>query len=159
MRFVKLKDIIEMLDFHMDGWKQFYNKKTGKFTDVQVEYLGIAEELEDKDNLDEYMDWEQDAIKEAIEIVENWKDYIELPDEYEVNEYSIMEQFCYSIENQRLSNSLCNAISGRGAFRRFKDAIIQYDLEDSWYTYKHKALCKIARNWCEHNNIPLVEEQ
>ncbi|AGL00541.1 UPF0158 family protein [Desulfoscipio gibsoniae] len=158
MKPVKLNDIVEYLDCLMDGWKRYYNKKTGQITEIQVEYLAIAEESGEEDDFSENSDWEQEAIKEAIDIIDNWDDYIELPDKYEIHEYSIMEKFCYSIENERLSNKLCNAISGRGAFRRFKDAIIRYDLEDSWYAYKHKSLSQIARDWCEVNNIPLLKE-
>jgi len=69
-----------------------------------------------------------------------------------------MEEFCNSIEDARLGNKLCNAISGRGAFRRFKDLIIRHDLEDSWYAYKHQSIVQIAREWCEDNKIPLVDE-
>jgi hypothetical protein len=158
MKAVKLKDIIEKLDFQIDGWKQYYNKKTGIFVEIQEEYLGIAEELDEEEDFGGYKDWEQEAIEEAIDITENWDDYIELPDKYEIHEYSIMEHFCYSLEDERLSNKLCNAISGRGAFRRFKDIIVRYNLEDSWYSYKYKALCKVARDWCEYNKIPFVEE-
>ncbi|MEW6625142.1 hypothetical protein P378_12105 [Desulforamulus profundi] len=158
MKYVVLNDIVEKLDCLMDGWKLYYSKKTGKITEIQAEYLGVAEELDEEDDFSEYKEWEREAIEEAIDIIENWDDYIELPDKYEIHEYSIMEQFCYSIEDERLSNKLCNAISGRGAFRRFKDAIIRYNLEDSWYAYKYKVLCKVARDWCEHNEIPFKEK-
>ena len=96
--------------------------------------------------------------QEAIDIIENWHDYIKLPDKYEIHEYSIMEKFCYSIEDARLSNKLCNIISGRGAFRRFKDAIKRYNLEESWYAYRDEALREIARDWCQDNELPFVEE-
>lgn len=158
MKSETLNEIVKYLDCLVDGCKLYYNKKTGQISEIQVEYFGIAEESDEEDDFSEYKDWEQAAIKEAIGIIESWDDYIELPDKNEIHEYSIMEQFCYSIEDERLSNKLCNAISGRGAFRRFKDAIIRYDLEDSWYTYKHNSLCEIARDWCEDNKIPLVKE-
>ena len=118
----------------------------------------MPRELGNEDDIGQYEDWEQESIKEAIEIIENWNDYIELPDKNEIHEYNIMEKFCYSIEDERLSNKLCSVISGRGAFRRFKDAINRYDLEDSWYAYKDKILYKIARDWCEVNKIPFTEE-
>jgi len=142
----------------MDGWKVYYNKKTGEITEVQVECLAIVEDSDEEDDFSEYSGWEREAINEAIDILNNWDDYIELPDRYEIHEYSIMEEFCNSIEDARLSNKLCNAISGRGAFRRFKDLIIRHDLEDSWYAYKHQSIVQIAREWCEDNKIPLVDE-
>lgn len=158
MKAIVLKEIVDKLDCNTDSWKIYYNKKTGEIVEIQVEYLGIAEELDEEYDISEYEDWEQESIKEAIDIIENWDDFIELPDKYEIHEYSIMEKFCYSIEDERLSNKLCNAISGRGAFRRFKDAIKRYTLEDTWYAYKYKTLCEIARDWCENNKIPFSEE-
>jgi Uncharacterised protein family (UPF0158). len=153
MKPISLRQIAESLDFFMDNWKSYLNKKTGEIIEIQIEYLSIAEESEDDDDFSEYEDWEQDSIRDAITILENWSDFVELPDKEEVNEYSIMEDFCYSLNNDKLSNKLCNAISGKGAFRRFKDVIYQHDIENDWYAYKHKALCEIARKWCEFHKI------
>ena len=158
MKPLLLKDIVDKLDCLTDSWKIYYNKKTGKITEIQLEYLAIAEELDEEDDIGEYADWEQESIKEAIDIIENWHDYIKLPDKYEIHEYRIMENFCYSIEGARLSNKLCNVISGRGAFRRFKDAIRRYDLEESWYAYRDEALRDIAKDWCQDNEILFVEK-
>jgi len=152
MKSVRLKEIVNRLDCFVDGWNCYLNKKTGDIVEIQMEYLSIAEESED-DDLSEYEDWEQDAIREAVDVVENWGDYIELPDREEVNEYRIMENFCYSQEDDKLRNKLCYAIDGKGAFRRFKDAIIQHGVEEEWDSYKDETLCEIARAWCEFNQI------
>lgn len=50
---------------------------------------------------------------------------------------------------------LCNAISGNGAFRRFKDIIERYDIENQWYDYRDKSLKKLAVDWCNENNIQI----
>lgn len=155
---VIIKNIVDTLDCLMDEWKYFLNKKTGDIMEIQIEYLSIAEESEENEDFSSYQDWEQDSIMKALMILENWNDYIELPDKYEIHEYSIMESFCYSICDEKLSDMLCNAISGKGAFRRFKDAIIRHDLENEWYAYKFETLCRIAREWCDFNKIPFVEE-
>lgn len=150
---VSLKEIADRLDCLMDEWHYYLNKKTGEIVEIQTEYLSIAEDSEDGDDFSEYKDWEQDSIRDALIILENWNDFVELPDKEEVNEYEIMEDFCYSQEDDKLRNKLCNAINGRGAFRRFKDLISQFGMENNWYAYKYEALCKIARDWCEFNNI------
>lgn len=67
------------------------------------------------------------------------------------------EDYCYSQEDEKLRDKLCYAIDGKGAFRRFKDLIIRYGLEDDWDAYRFKALCEIAREWCEFNNIEYKE--
>jgi hypothetical protein len=45
------------------------------------------------------------------------------------------------------------AIDGRGAFRRFRNALNYHGIENDWYDYKFEALCRIAREWCEFHKI------
>ena len=80
-----------------------------------------------------------------------------MPDSFEINEYSIMEKFCYSIESQKISNLLLNAIQGRGAFRRFKDVIIRYNIENMWYAFKENEYKQIAIEWCDRNKISYIK--
>lgn len=56
------------------------------------------------------------------------------------HEYSIMERFCYEIKDAELSSELLFQIRGSGAFQRFKYAIHRYNIADSWYRYRQKAL-------------------
>ena len=153
MKLVSLKEIADQLDCFVDEWKHYLNKKTGDIVEIQMEYLSIAEESGDDDDFSEYKDWEQDAIREAVEMVENWVDYVELPDREEVNEYRIMENFCYSREDDKLRNKLCYAIDGRGAFSRFRDTIIKLGIEKEWDSYKYEKVCEIVREWCEFHEI------
>ena len=155
---IKIEELIDKLDFQMEVCRQFFIKETGQFVEIQEHYLGIAEELDEDDDMSEYEDWEQEQIKAAIDLFENEESYIELPDQYDINEYSIMEDFCYSIEDENLRNALCIAISGKGAFRRFKDTISRSGVKDHWYAYKHKALGQVARDWCEVHEVPYHEE-
>ncbi|MFZ3129946.1 MAG: hypothetical protein WA125_02305, partial [Desulfosporosinus sp.] len=55
MKPVSLKEIVDRLDFLMDEWKYYLNKKTGDIVEIQMEYLSIAEESED-DDFSEYED-------------------------------------------------------------------------------------------------------
>ena len=64
-----------------------------------------------------------------------------------------MEQFSLSIEDQEISESLYNAIHGRGAFRFFKDSIHRFGIADQWYKYRDAALKRIAIDFCEANSI------
>lgn len=153
MKPVSLKEIADQLDCLMDEWNYYLNKKTGEIVEIQTEYMSVAEELEDDADLSEYLNWEQEAIREAVSVLENWEDYVELPDKEEVNDYRIMKNFCYSQEDEKLRNKLFYAINGRGAFRRFKDLMIQYGLEEDGAAYKYEALCEIAREWCEFHEI------
>ncbi|SPF56267.1 conserved hypothetical protein [Candidatus Desulfosporosinus infrequens] len=153
MRPVSLKEIVNLLDCFLEEWNYYLNKKTGEIVEIQIEYLSIAEESEDDDDFSEYEDWEQAAIREAVDMVENWGDYVELPDQEEVNQYRIMENFCFSQEDEKLRHKLCEAIDGKNAFSRFRDAIVKTGIEKEWDSYKHETLCEYAREWCEFHEI------
>jgi len=156
MKPVKLKDIVDEMEMQMDEYHKYLNKETGEIVTVSTEELTIAEESEEDDDFSEYPDWQRDSIKDALDVIVNWENYIELPDKWEINEYDIMEEFCGSIRNDRISNVLYTAIQGRGAFRRFKDAIIRFEVEDDWYKFREEALKQIAIEWCEENEIKYI---
>ena len=104
-----------------------------------------------------YLEWQQEDMISAIDVVENFENYIELPTKDEINEYDIMEEFCLTISDQRKQDSLLRAIRGKGAFRRFKDRIIELDIENQWYVYRGEQLKQIAIEWCRDNHINYVE--
>ncbi|MEH7302773.1 UPF0158 family protein [Neobacillus drentensis] len=59
--------------------------------------------------------------------------------------------------DQRKQDCLLRAIKGKGAFRRFKDNIIDLGLEDQWYSYRSKCYKEIAIEWCRENNIEFID--
>lgn len=156
MKPVKLKDIVDEMEIQMDEYKKYFNKETGKIITVTTEELSIAEESEEDDDFSEYQDWQRDSIMDALDVLDNWENYIELPDKWEINEYDIMEVFCGSVKNERISNDLFSVIQGRGVFRRFKDAICRYGIEGDWYKFHDEALKNIAIQWCEDNEIVYI---
>lgn len=155
MKPVKLQDIVDEMEMQMDECHKYLNTEIGEIITVSSEDLGIAEESDEDDDFSEYPDWQRDSINEALDVLMNWGSgkYIELPDKWDIHEYSIMEGFCGYVGNDRIGNALYSAIQGRGAFRRFKDAVFRYGIEDSWYKFRDDALKKLAIEWCKHNNV------
>ncbi len=155
MEKVKLQDIIDEMEIQMDEHHKYLNTETGKIITISSEDLDIAEDSEEDDDFLEYPDWQRESIDAAIDVLINWCSgkYIELPSKWDINEYRIMEAFCGFISNDKISTGLYSAIRGRGAFRRFKDAIFRYGVEDSWYQFRYEAFKKLAIEWCEHNKV------
>jgi len=147
---VKLDDIIEGLEFQTDESHSFLDKRTGKVVTISYEEMKAAENDKPIENFPE---WQQDLIKIAKEIVAETGDYIHLPTKFDINEYRIMEDFCWSIEDAEMRETLCNLIKGSGAFRRFKDAIKDFGIENDWYKYRDDALKQIAIEWCQEHGI------
>lgn len=151
---VFIEDIADKLDGSDEVWRAYLNKKNGKIIEVTSEYLNVVEELDEgEDILNRYLDWEREFIEAAIEVTENWSDYVELPSQFEIKEYSIIEDFIEELEDDQKRIILSKIIQGRGAFRRFKDKIYELDMESIWFSYRQKALCQIAEEWCEDNDI------
>ena len=151
---VKLSDIIEGLEFQSEESFSFLNTKTGEVV-LMTEYAMRA--AEENEPLEEVPDWEKELVSIAREILAESGQYIQLPTKYDIDEYSIMERFCMSLDNQEIGDILYNLISGSGAFRRFKDAIYRYGIEDEWHSYHDKAMKEIAIEWCRENNIEFEE--
>lgn len=154
MKPVKVQDLVDVFDCRTQETQYYLNIKTGGIVAVEDEYMRIVWDEEEDNYYREFQEWEKECIRQAGLIVENEDDFVSLPEEFEINEYQIMEQFCFSVEDERLSAKLCDLIQGRGAFRRFKDAIYRYGVADQWYEFKEKELRKIARDWCKENEIP-----
>ncbi len=146
---VKLQDIIDGMEAQSGEYNNYLNKKTGEVVGITLEELWAAE---DEDDLDGFLDWQQERIKIAEEIITT-RDYIPLPSEYDIHEYNIMEKFCLAIEDKELSDRMYYSIKGSGAFRRFKDNIYRYDIADDWYDYRAQAFRRMAIDWCERNDI------
>ena len=150
---VKLKDIIEGLEFLTDEGSSYLNTTTGEVVYVTTEELRAAEE---EQPLEDFPEWQHDAIHIAKDIVET-DHYLQLPDRFEIHEYSIMERFCLSVDDEDLREDLCDAIRGRGAFRRFKDRMQAYGIAEAWYRYRDEALREIAVAWCEVHGLQYTE--
>lgn len=88
---------------------------------------------------------------------DEFEESIMLPSKYEIHEYSMMEDFIETIDDVKLYNQLCIAITGPGSFRRFKDTCINFEIIEDWYKFRDKKYREIAINWCKENNIDYKE--
>jgi hypothetical protein len=152
---VKLSDIIEVIVFQSDEISSYLNKKTGEIVTLTEDDIKAAE---NQDTLEEYPEWQHENIKIASHFLDHEEDFIGLPTKYDVHEYQIMERFCLSLKNRGISEALYRAIKGKGAFRRFKDDIIRFDIEDDWYKYREEAMKQVAIDWCELNQIEFKDK-
>ena len=147
---IKIEDIIEQFEIQNEEMNSFYNKKTEELYTVFEEDLLSAEEGE---NIGVYSGEPLDKEREILES----DDWIQLPDQFDIHEWKIMENFCYSLEDNTLKNELLDAIHGTGAFRMFKSIIRRKGIEDQWFSFRHQAFKEIAAEWCEANGIEWEE--
>ena len=147
---VKLSEIAEAIDFDSEESLSLLNIKTGKVCSFQKEYLSVAEDEED---LSDFVDWEQEEILRAKKYLKKPNDYIGLPSKFDLNEYSIMENFIIEVPSEKQKEVLFNAIKGKGAFAKFRKGVEQFNLLEKWNEYDNNALTEFAKNWCRENEI------
>jgi len=146
---VKLQDIVDEMVMDFPDQLRLIHITSGKVFSLLQEFLTDVEYGKPYDDLPE---WHQEQIFLAIDLLENEDNYISLPTQFDINEYGMMKDFCFMQKGSR-QNELLNAIKGKGAFRRFKDRIYDFDLEDAWYTFRDECYQQIAIDFCKQHGL------
>jgi hypothetical protein len=150
---IQLRAIVDALEIQGAETKSYLNRQAGEVVTVSREEMSAAEEGAD---LEDFPAWQQEMIRQAIDILDT-DHYVELPDQREIHEWSIMRDFCGSVQDGRVYDALLDAVHGKGAFHRFKDTLLRYGIEQKWYQFHTEALQKIAKDWLEANEIAYQE--
>jgi Uncharacterised protein family (UPF0158) len=164
---VSLRDLVDELQMLPNEGTAYLNKVTGKVITLTDDVVAMAEmdnefedELEDiNDDIgSEVPDLETQFYQEVKKVLAFDPDYLKLPIKFEIDEYEIMERFCLSIPDGKVSDVLLGKIRGSGAFRRFKDTIYEYGMEKDWFKYRDEAYKEIAIAWLESNGIAYSDD-
>ena len=126
---VKLSEIVEYIDFGSTDAMSFYNELTGEFYYYHEGFTDNDRDLDEE---------------------EGW---LRLPNQRDANEYEMMSDFSGMVRNARKRDQLEIALSGRGAFRRFKDAVDREGIANKWYAFRDRRYLEFARDWCDENGI------
>ncbi len=132
---VFLECIAEKLGEISDHWEQHLNTATGEFVALSDGlYIETDEELAD--------------------IIYSSCDYVRLPNQYDIHEYKIMENFAEATPDVYKRKQLFHALNGKKPFRHFKDTLNFTGLVEAYYAFRFLTFLEIAREWCEQNDIP-----
>jgi hypothetical protein len=72
-------------------------------------------------------------------------------------QYRWMERFIASAEETEIRNKLVQAIDGKGAFRRFKDVLMNYPVDrERWFTFRSERLRACMEAWMTAHGIDPV---
>jgi hypothetical protein len=134
---VSKQDLIDAYSSNPDQMRHYLNLKTGHVA-------AIAED-------DEFM------MDDPEDVLYN-DDYIELPQTTSHEGYQNMEDFIETVADSTLQKMLSIAIQGKGAFRRFKDVLLDYpDERQRWFDFESAAQMKRIQRWLDAHEIELVE--
>ncbi len=138
---IKLSELIQTLEFQVEDSNSYYDMETGKVHSVW----------------DGMIDGKR-APKEEIEAFDDEDRYLFLPSVDTTDEYEIMRDYVYSLPEGKLQSRLFQAISGRGAFRRFRETLEDLGREDDWERYHDAKIEEIGREWAQSNEIEVEED-
>ena len=115
---------------------------------VTGEVLFVSEYLDDE---------EKSELKDRIE--EDVDRYEQIPKAESHEGYQDMVDFIATVEDKHLVELLEVAVSGKGAFRRFKDVLLNYPEErDRWFQYKDDRMEERALEWLEDIDVTVAGE-
>jgi len=164
--------------FESSDWEMnhYLDLETGQVIAVDAEIQGqlddLYAELDDAevelpDDLTEVLqerglsEWEQEAMLAADEIERGYSyRYVGIPQDDSHAAYGDMEDFIATVQDDYLRGRLSSAILGRGAFRRFKDALLDHPRErDRWFAFKDKQVQQRVLDWLAAQEIdPIIIE-
>ena len=146
---LKISKLVEEMDLQMEEYMTVVNVKTSEIVYIDLEEVRV---LEDKE--------EDELSKDQMLLLDIYygEGYVRIPSDYEIHEYNMMSNFVSGMDNDMINQRLSQAISGRGAFRRFKDTAIQLDVIDEWYKFRDNAYKEIAIDFCKENTLEYIDD-
>lgn len=154
---VSLRDMVDELQTLSHESNAYWKKSTGKVITIRDDDFDMVrsmdeifdeieedEEFESDDGSSGYSDLETEFFQDVKNVMLLDDDYLKLPSKFDIHEYEIMERFGLSVSKEKISEILLSRIRGSGAFRRFRDTIYQYGIEEDWFRFRDEAYKEIA---------------
>jgi hypothetical protein len=145
---IALREVVEAMEALSDDCVSYLDPDSGEIITVTEEQRRLAED----ESLDGIPGWQREVLPKIRAVLESDR-FLELPDRFDIHEWSIMEGFARGQDNDRIRQELLDAIHGAGAFRMFRSLIQRLGIEQSWYQFREKALREIARDWLEEHKL------
>jgi hypothetical protein len=126
--------------------------------DVDIEE-GDDEQAKFEKWLEDYrcQDWQKESIREAFPVMmDSSGRFAAIPKQDSREGYRDMEAFVETVEDGNLRRLLDVALNGKGAFRRFKDALYDFPAEsERWFKFSEERVKERILEWLEDEEIEL----
>lgn len=140
--FKKLQLVNDLIDVFQDysGVEHFFDKENQEVT-------CITEILSDEES-------------KLLERINRQPDrYIPIPQEDPKEAYNDMFDFIETLDDKNLKEKLHIAIKGPGAFKRFKDVLLDYpDEREAWFSFKQVRTKARVYRWLERQGYSLPSQ-
>jgi hypothetical protein len=121
------------------------------YLDIKTgEIIQIFDDIMDPDEKEELDD----------KVDEGGERYIAIPNAESHEGYRDMENFIETVKTVKLKEKLYNAITRKGAFRRFKDVLTFYPKErERWFKFKDEKVMERVNEWLEEEGIEIIPQK
>src|ERR1700690_496546 len=164
-----------MEDIERDAFDYFLDTETGDVVILSEDIISKAhiiladsydEDMADYDEVEFDVDytvpeWIEDEVELALDIfIQDKEHYERIPERRSSGGYVAMREFTDSLEDSALKYELQNIIDGKGAFRRFKDALDQHPAEKKrWYGYNARLAKREILEWLRSVGVDVEKNQ
>jgi Uncharacterised protein family (UPF0158) len=173
---IDLADLAQAFD--NAGWETTYflDLDTGRVImlteDARGEYKRLSESVGHVDKAEwaaafeaalqeaDLPDWQVESIRDASQVDAGFPEhYLRVPEADSREGYRDMEAFIETVINQRLADRLGRAIQGRGAFRAFKDVLLdQAGERERWFAFRDARQRARVLEWLADEEIELERD-
>ena len=148
---VLLNDLVNALEMQFEEVPSFVDLDSGEVYTIPREILREVEDCPEDEEPD-LVEWQKSEVATANRILFSGR-CVRVPDDTELNEWDLMDDFAREVESPKIRAELLDAIRGRGAFGRFKDAVHKHRMQDEWHEFRTEALKEIAIEFCEEHEL------
>ena len=100
------------------------------------------------------VDGQPEAAELRTRVVAGGEQYVKIEPASSREQYKWMEQFVAMVDDPALRERLLISIDGKGAFRRFKDVLLNYPAErEKWFNYRADLLHWQMQQWMEREQL------
>lgn len=151
---VDLDELAFIMDQRLPEMQHFLDTETGDVHSVADTDLREADGEDDRDSAarpyaaSDLPEWQRQAKALASQIRADGERFVPISPTESYESYHLMEEFIEQVKDVRLRERLADAITGKGAFRRFKDTLLAYPrVREDWFRFDAAAKRRWAAEW------------
>lgn len=104
------------------------------------------------------VDGQPESTELRSRVIAGGEQFVKIEPASSREQYRWMEQYVAMVEDPGLRERLLISIDGKGAFRRFKDVLLNYPTErERWFHYRGELLHWVMQQWMDREQIEPVE--
>lgn len=159
--------------FHDSSYEHHYwlDKRTGKVILIDDEVADLLREGEDLSDLPK---WQREMAEEMEPVLRAFGElpdreanddeidldcYVEIPKRESREAYEDMVEFAETVTDSHLRDLLDVALRGNGAFRRFKDVLLDYPADrERWFRFEERREREAIEEWAREEGVEISFE-